>query len=168
MPLFLGDKMISDLPPVSYATSDLRFTDVFYSTVEFMDEHFKGAVEVTGNVNAPGTVTVSPEGLVHFIKRLLTIVYGESVLKIHMDIARFSFKIILEWKRKIPLSESEKQEFEIIANQSDFQALFEETDDGGKFILNLKVLHSPILYLYEKSPRFLLMYLNQGFFFIVI
>ena len=168
MPLFLGEKRISDLPPYSYEKADLRFTDVFYSTVEFMDEHFKGAVEVTGAVGAPGTVTVSPEGLVHFIKRLLTIVYGESVLKIHMNISRFSFKIILDWKRKKPLSEEEKLEFENIAKQSDFEAVLSENEEGGNFTLNLKVLHSPVLYLYAKSPRRLFTAYAQSFFFIPI
>ena len=95
MALYIGEKRVSELECKDYTLDSYSFSDLYLSTLEFMEENFRGAAIVTGRIEEPGYLTVSVYGLAHFIKRLLSIVFGDCVLKIHAKGTKFSFSLSL-------------------------------------------------------------------------
>lgn len=166
MAIFLGETMISDLEPKDYTASTFSFSDAYLSTLEFMSEHFRGAVEVSAEMNDACFISVSGSGLSYFIKRLLLIIFGESLLKIHIKSTRFSLVYNLSWKRQACLTEEQKREFQNIASLSGFEAILTENEDGGSFTLNFNILHAPEIPIYAQTPRNMRADLEKIFFYL--
>lgn len=74
------------------------------SLVEFLNDRFRGAIDVSSNVNTNRQILVSPEFMAMFFKRLLSDIYGRIYLRMLIESDQSCLTMKISYDGELPLS----------------------------------------------------------------
>ncbi len=71
--------------PENFTATDILCRDFFLSVNSFIEHNFTGAMEFNFPEKSEGFITVSPYGFAHFLKLLLSEIYGSAVINVSIE-----------------------------------------------------------------------------------
>lgn len=116
---------------------------------EFLNDSFRGAVEVCSTVSPEKTVALSTEYTATFLKRLVVDVFGRVIIKIAIDSDEENMMLHISSDEPIPLCEEELHQLIKIARNAGFE--FYLTEDG--MLLTVKFAEDSVYYIYAISSQ---------------
>ena len=119
-----GFRIISESIPDDFSKATVKISDIFYATRDFLEENFRGAVELPCETLGEGYALISPNGIAYFFKLLLNAVFGESMVFIKMSTKDNVFSIETSWKHHRDINKCDLAELENVARVSGFKTEF--------------------------------------------
>ena len=119
---------------------DVHLSNLTISLFEFLNEHFRGAIEMHISGEPFGSISVCPSGIAYFIKLILVEVYGNSLVKASFTSTQRRFTIEIQHE----LGERDMSYIMKVARMSGFD---EEVYESGRIVISTRVFP-------DKRPAF--------------
>ena len=86
--IFDGKRLFTTTAPTDYSIKQVGTQEFARSTERFLNESFRGAIELTVEQNAFGYVEISVRGFAYLVKLVLSKIYGKRVLRASLTFNR--------------------------------------------------------------------------------
>ena len=86
--IFNGKRLFTTTVPTDYTIKRIKTHDFATSTERFLNECFRGAIELSISQDAFGYVEISVYGFAYLLKLVLSKIYGKRVLKSSLSFTR--------------------------------------------------------------------------------
>ncbi len=158
-------KNISKRVPENFILETLSISDVYKSTEKFFDEHFRGAVEISADIEREGFVSASPSGIAYFFRLLLEHIFGDGVLHVKMQTNNYNFIISSEFSVERELDSKTRATLENVARVSGFELIFSKKDKVTVIEATLNMRATQAIPIYARGVRLLSLAYVDVFFY---
>ena len=156
--IFGGKRLFTTTEPTNYKIRKTKAHELASSTKRFLDECFRGAIELSIAENTFGYVEISVYGFAYLVKLVLSKVYGERVLHASISFTRQSVVFNVEYGKDA--DDGELADAISIAQRSGLSI----EQDGSKLIFCAPVKQSDLITLYARDGIYSLSVYNEVFF----
>ena len=144
------DKYVLEIPcnptdaPTNTRKKEILCSDFMLSTVKFIDNHFRGTINLTAKNYPFGNIKIVPELFAHFIKVLIYEVKGNDLIKATMDFSQTRVNVIIRGANHLKFRANLAE----YAKKSGFDVLQSE----DVLFLTIEVEEQVYLFLNSRNP----------------
>ncbi len=157
--IFGGKRLFTTAEPTDYKIKKISANEFARSTERFLNEGFRGAINITVNKDAFGYVEISVYGFAYLTKLVLSKIYGNKVLSASMDFTRQ--RVVFSVDFGTEADESDISDTVYAAKRCGLECEI----DGARLNFSAEVKQSSVLPLYARDSIYSLSIYNEVFYY---
>ena len=156
---FGGKRLFTTAEPADYKIKKLSVNEFARSTERFLNEGFRGAINITIDKDTFGYVEISVYGFAYLTKLVLSKIYGNRMLMASMHFTRQSVVFSIDFGTEA--DESDISDTVYAAKRCGLEC----EQDGARLNFSARVTQSQILPLYACDSVYSLSIYNEVFYY---
>ena len=158
-------KNISKRVPQNFVLETLSIYDIYNSSEKFFEEHFRGAVEISSDIECEGFVSASASGVAYFFRLLLEHIFGDGVLHIKMQTNNYKFIISAEFSIEREMDSKTKASLENVARVSGFDLIFSKNGKITSVVASFNMRATQSVPIYARGAKLMSLAYVDVFFY---
>ena len=156
--IFGGKRLFTTTEPTDYRIKKIAANEFARSTRRFLDECFRGAIDLTVAEDAFGYVEISVYGFAYLVKLVLSKIYGKRVLNASLSFTRKMIEFTVDFD-----TDAEGDDLADTVSAATRCGLVSETE-GKRLRFYAPVRQSDLVSLYARDSIYSLSVYNEVFF----